>query len=90
MKSGAIVLAEVGNTGRNDGAMRIRSEPDIRFLVFGKEPKPSTFASLVQTVGYPNLLLSPDEKTLAYRVAAGCPTKHLIVRAVPENVTLDQ
>lgn len=90
MTSGAMALAETGETGQDGALMRIRFLPDLRFLVFGKGPEASTFAALVQSAGYPNLLLSPDDETLEDGAAGGCETRHLVSLAVPEDVAADR
>jgi xanthine dehydrogenase accessory factor len=82
-------LAGSGATGRAGDTLRIRFEPEIRFLVFGKGPEASTFAALVQSAGYPNLLVSPDTETLQAAGAAGCATRHLTRQAFPEDLAAD-
>ena len=62
--TGAMAVRGDRETGRDGDTLFVRFEPDIRFLVFGKGPEASTFAGLVQSAGYPNLLLSPDAETL--------------------------
>lgn len=64
-------------------------EPELQFFIFGKGPEASTFAGLVQSAGYPNLLLSPDEETLEAGRAAGCTTRHLVSKCVPADVVPD-
>lgn len=87
--TGAMSLEDQGQTGRNGDMLRVHLEPDIRFLVFGKGPEASTFAALVQSAGYPNLLLSPDAETLADGRASGCPTQHLTRQLFPEDLAVD-
>lgn len=89
IESGAMRLRDSGPTGRSEGLLRVRCAPDIRFLVFGKGPEASTFAGLVQSAGYPNLLLSPDGETLAEGTAAGCPTRILVMQVFPREVAVD-
>ncbi len=88
-ESGAMQCLSEGETGREDGLFRVRYMPDIRFLVFGKGPEASTFAALVQSAGYPNLLLSPDRETLEEAAALGCGTRHLVRQRMPEDLGVD-
>ncbi|WP_375566565.1 XdhC family protein [Oceaniradius stylonematis] len=71
------------------GRFAITFEPELQFFIFGKGPEASTFAGLVQSAGYPNLLLSPDEETLEAGRAAGCATHHLVSKSVPSGVAPD-
>ncbi|MEE4121074.1 MAG: XdhC family protein [Paracoccaceae bacterium] len=87
--TGAMRVAETGATGRETDTLRIRFEPAVRFLVFGKGPEASTFAALVQSAGYPNLLLSPDDETLADGAAAGCETRALTMPGFPPDLGAD-
>lgn len=87
--SGTMRLLETGETGREGDLLRVRSEPDLRFLVFGKGPEASTFAALVQSAGYPNLLLSPDAETLAEGASAGCKTRMLTEQTFPKDLDPD-
>ncbi|NDV00679.1 XdhC family protein [Pseudoroseicyclus tamaricis] len=86
---GGLSLSEDGQTGWQGETFCIRIEPEIFFYVFGKGPETSTFAALVQSAGYPNLILSSDDETLAAAEAAGCPTRHLTGASVPEDVAPD-
>lgn len=86
---GALSLDETGETGWDGAVFRLRLVPDIRFLVFGKGPEAGTFAALVQSAGYPNLLLSPDEETLDHAAAAGCATRHLTAKLFPADLAVD-
>ncbi len=87
--TGQMSLAETGETGRDGALFRVRIVPDIFFYVFGKGPEASTFAAMVQSAGYPNLLLAPDQETLAFAAAAGCPTRHLKRAAFPADLAPD-
>jgi xanthine dehydrogenase accessory factor len=88
-KTGAMEVADSGPTHRDGDQLTVRFEPDIRFLVFGKGPEASTFAALVQSAGYPNLLLSPDVETLDHGSVAGCDTRHLTAQAFPDDLAAD-
>ncbi len=87
--TGAMELAEEGATGWDGGTFCVRYDPPLKFLVFGKGPEACTFAALVQSAGYPNLLLSPDPETLDLGRGAGCATEQLLKKAVPEGVVPD-
>ena len=71
------------------GTFAVRLEPELQFFVFGKGPEASTFSTLVQSAGYPGLLLSPDEETLEAAQAAGCVTRHLVSKAMPADLRPD-
>lgn len=86
---GALSLHEEGETGGDAAAFRVRFIPEIRFLVFGKGPEAGTFAALVQSAGYPNVLLSPDAETLDHAAAMGCATRHLTAQAFPADLAVD-
>ncbi len=87
--TGAMEIVPEGQTGREGDLFRVRYVPDIRFLVFGKGPEASTFAALVQSAGYPNLLLSPDAETLSEAAGMGCAAHHLVGQAMPGDLAVD-
>lgn len=89
MTTGAMRLQETGATGRDGQVLTIRFEPDIRFLIFGKGPEASTFAALVNSAGYPNLLLSPDRETLDWGDMSGCDTRHVKDQSFPTDLNVD-
>lgn len=82
-------VADTGDTGWDGPEFRVRIEPEIAFFVFGKGPEASTFAALVQSAGYPNLVLSPDDETLSAAREAGCPTRHLVSARFPDDLRPD-
>jgi len=57
MDSGAMNVLEAKPTLRTGQRLTVCFDPAIRFLIFGKGPEASTFAALVQSAGYPNVLL---------------------------------
>ncbi len=57
--------------------------------MFGKGPEAATFAALVQSAGYPNVLLSPDDETLAGAAAAGSGVVRLTRPGLPPDVPVD-
>lgn len=87
--SGHMSLDQAGPTERAGDSLSIRFEPEPRFLVFGKGPEAGTFAALVQSAGYPSLLLSPDEETLRGGRRMGCPTRHLNGPSFPNDIEAD-
>ncbi len=87
--SGDLRLAEVAQTGRDGGIFRLRFLPGLRFYVFGKGPEASTFAALVQSARYENILFSPDGETLDFGRAAGCATRHLKRATMPARLVPD-
>lgn len=89
LASGAMQIVPPAATQRTEHDLSVLFEPDIRFLVFGKGPEASTFAALVQSAGYPNLLLSPDTETLDNAGRSGCETRHLVTLDFPKGVAVD-
>ena len=87
--SGALALVDATDTGWNGDLFYVRETPAIRFLVFGKGPEAATFAALVQGAGYPNVLLSPDDETLAGGTAAGCETLRITRPMLPDDLEID-
>lgn len=78
IESGDICLVETRETQRLEGDFYIKFTPEIKFLVFGKGPEASTFASLVNVSNYQNILYSPDDETIAIATNNGCFTQHLV------------
>ncbi|MEO1222199.1 MAG: XdhC family protein, partial [Pseudomonadota bacterium] len=70
-------------------ALAVPIDPELRFLVFGKGPEASAFSALVQSVGYPNLLVTPDEETKARAAAHGCETRMIGRPRFPEDLRVD-
>lgn len=90
LNTGEIKLAEPAQTGPvAPGSFHVQIDPEIFFFVFGKGPEAATFASLVQSAGYPNMLLSPDEETLDAGRHAGCATRHLTSARFPDYLCPD-
>lgn len=87
--TGAMSLTAAGDTGRDGTLLIVRFDPEIRFLVFGKGPEASTFAALVQSAGYPNLLLSPDTETLENAASSGSETRHIRSPEFPADLAVD-
>ncbi|MEM8776852.1 MAG: XdhC family protein [Pseudomonadota bacterium] len=90
IETGLMQIVDTGTTGRDGKSLCVRFEPDIRFLIFGKGPEASTFAALVQSAGYSNLLLSPDDETLEDGASSGCDTRHMREQVFPQDVFVDE
>lgn len=88
-RSGSLRSLPARDTGWEGDAFCVGIEPEIRFLIFGKGPETASFAGLVQAAGYPNLVLSPDEETLAALRAVGCAGRHLTHAHYPEGLAAD-
>ena len=86
---GELGIADKGETGFQETLFQVRILPEIYFYVFGKGPEASTFAALVQSAGFPNLLLSPDEETLEFGLRAGCRTMALRKVEIPADAKPD-
>lgn len=86
---GALALEDEGETGWDGPVFQVCFIPEIRFLVFGKGPEAGTFAALVQSAGYPNVLLSPDDETLEHAAAMGCETRALTAKVFPADLAVD-
>lgn len=89
MNTGRLQLCEEGATGKTGTLFQCRIEPELFFYVFGKGPEATTFAGLVQSAGYPNLLLSPDEETLEILRNSGGKVRHLTSAAFPSDLRPD-
>lgn len=89
LETGVITLADTGESTGDRSVFRTTLEPDVFFYIFGKGPEAATFAALVQSAGYPNLLLSPDKETLEIGRAMGCPVRHMKKPSVPASVQPD-
>ena len=88
--TGALGLAATGETGWSGARFQVRIEPEIAFMVFGKGPEATSFAALAGAAGFPVTLLSPDEETLDAGAAAGCATRHMVSKRVPEDLVPDR
>lgn len=86
---GTMSFGDAARTVRHEDTLFVRIEPEILFHVFGKGPEASTFAALVQSAGYPNLLLSPDTETLETAERSACATRHLTSAHYPADLETD-
>jgi len=87
--TGMMSLEDEGHTGMDGLRFQVRIEPEVMFYVFGKGPEASTFAGMIQSAGYPNLLLSPDKETLEFGLHAGCAVRHLKQAEFPSDLVPD-
>ncbi|WP_405112435.1 XdhC family protein [Phaeobacter sp. BS52] len=88
--SGSLSIQDQGETRRDNAAITIRFEPETLFYVFGKGPEAVAFSGLVQSTGFPALLMSPDEETLAAAAESGCRTRHLTSAKFPRDLVVDR
>ncbi len=89
-ETGDAYIERKGETGLKGAWFYLRIEPEVFFYVFGKGPEASTFAGLVQSAGFPNLLLSPDEETREFGQVSGCRTVHLKQAEFPADIKPDR
>jgi xanthine dehydrogenase accessory factor len=90
MEVGASDPAARASLGVDGAQFSVLFEPEIRFVIFGKGPEATSFAKLVASVGFPNLLLSPDLETLDAVAAMGCSVQHLTHAAFPHTLAVDE
>jgi xanthine dehydrogenase accessory factor len=87
--NGALSVGGVCRTGREAAVFNVNLAPEIYFYVFGKGPEAISFAALVQSAGFPNILCSPDEETLQTAAQAGNKTRHLTSARFPAELSPD-
>lgn len=90
VETGAMNCHDTGETARHGRRLFVRFLPILRFHIFGKGPEACAFAALTESVGYPSLLLSPDEETLRIGESLGCDTRHLTRQAFPDDLEVDE
>ncbi|QUS37082.1 XdhC family protein [Falsirhodobacter algicola] len=88
LQIGADLSLRADDPGQADG-FRVDLPPEPRFAIFGKGPEAAVFAGLVHGAGYPHILLSPEEDTLAEARAAGCTVRALPRPALPDDLKID-
>ena len=88
-RKGTLCAVPTGGTSWTGDVFTVAIEPELAFYVFGKGPEACTFAGLASSAGYPTLVLSPDDETLAIAQAAGCATRHLTSPKMPQDVRPD-
>lgn len=62
--TGRLSPSQATEMSLSEHAFHLFMMPALRFAVFGKGPEASTFANLLDTLGYEGVLLSPDLETL--------------------------
>ncbi len=87
--SGALTIGPYVKIGFDKDTFQIGFLPEIRFVIFGKGPEAATFAALVNSADYENVILSPDEETLLDTSQAGCETVHLVAPRFPSETKVD-
>jgi xanthine dehydrogenase accessory factor len=91
IKNGNSFLARMDRpTGLENSIFYVRFVPPIQFLVFGKGPEASTFASLVNSINYPNILISPDSETLQWAQQVGVKTEYISTAMIPKQLQTDR
>ena len=90
IQSGAMTTTLDTDTARHAGQFHLKIEPDILFNIFGSGIEASTFAALVQTVGYPGVLLSPDDATIHSVTARRFETRKLNAPLYPDDLETDE
>lgn len=85
-KSGNVTLSDESPAA---GGFSVCLEPELRFVIFGKGPEACAFSALVQSVGYTNLLVSPDDESRSIADAAGCGTRAIDLPEFPADVHVD-
>lgn len=88
-QSGAMGLRERGHIEPSSTRISVEVVPEICFFAFGKGPEVNTFVSLVIAAGYPAVLLSPDDETIAIAAQQGCTTKRLATKAFLDDLAID-
>lgn len=91
VEQGSCSLAGVDRpTGLENGVFYVRFVPQIRFFIFGKGPEASTFASLVNSINYPCILISPDQETLHWAEILGVRTETISCPTIPDGLLIDR
>ncbi len=88
-QTGTISASDHAQTGWDGDVFNVHFPPQLKFLVFGKGPEASTFSGLVQSAGYPIVLLSQDDETLQFGHDIGVQTRHLTRPHIPADMTID-
>lgn len=90
VQTGAMDVAAPDEQPSSSDMLVVKLQPDLRFLIFGKGPEASAFASLTGAMSYPHLLLSPDKHTLDVAADQGCQTQLLSNPALPPDLAVDE
>jgi len=89
MPSGTLSISQTGETENMDPLFSLHLVPETLFYIFGKGPEAGTFAAMVQSAGFPNILASPDRETLEFGKVSGCETRHLKTAGFPADLHPD-
>uniref|UniRef100_UPI0040489A9D XdhC family protein n=1 Tax=Yoonia sp. TaxID=2212373 RepID=UPI0040489A9D len=89
IESGKMALRSDGHTHRIASKISVEIVPEICFFAFGKGPEVNMFVSLVIAAGYPAVVLSPDDETIAIADKQRCPTMRLTSKSFPDDLTID-
>lgn len=90
LPTGEMTFSDEHRTFRDGVALNVCFEPPLRFLVFGKGPEATTFASLLAASDYDHLLVSNDDETLSSAEAHGVSTALSRSLKFPENFDVDE
>jgi xanthine dehydrogenase accessory factor len=87
--SGAMTLRTGDDTRRIALGISVEIVPEICFFAFGTGPEVNFFVSLVIAAGYPAVLLSPDDETIAIADKQGRTTMRLTSKSLPDDLPID-
>lgn len=87
--SGALSLSGTEQPHRTESSFAVYYGPEPKFIVFGKGPEAAMFTALTETLGFPNVLLSPDLETLEMAGQAEDRRLYLPQPSLPETVLID-
>lgn len=90
LNNGDLSFLEHADTQKVDDIFCVKMVPEIRFLVFGKGPEASAFASLTHSACFSSVLLSPDEPMCLQAQQLGCSAKHLVSQEFPLDIKIDE
>lgn len=88
-QSGAMAMGTHGHAEPLTSKISVEIVPEICFFAFGKGPEAIMFVALVIAAGYPAVLLSPDDETIAIADKQECTTMKLTSKSFPDNLPID-
>ncbi|AKS45161.1 xanthine dehydrogenase accessory factor [Octadecabacter temperatus] len=86
-ETGAIFLSRGGKIP--SAIFRGKILPELKFLIFGKGPELTTFATLAQSANFQTTLYSPDSDTLEEARSIGCEAMALTRPEFPTDANAD-
>ena len=86
---GKLTVIDSSIQTEGSASQRIRLLPDLRFILFGKGNEVTTFARLVDGLGYSQVLCSPDEAVLEIAAEVRCECMHLKAAHWPRELRAD-